>query len=804
MERAQFLEQVQAKREQGLSIRAIASLLGAHRSRVHRALQALALPGNSPGAQPSLPASLPDRPAGSSFVGRQREMAVLKAALKDALSGRARTVMLVGEPGIGKTRTVQELATHGIALGYQALLGRCYSTQGAPPYWPWVQAVRTYIREHSPEELRTQMGAGAADIAEVVPEVREQLPGLESPPSLEPQQARFRFFDSMAAFLMRASEARPLLLLLENLHWADRPSLLLLEFLSQELAECRLMVLGTYRDTELNRRHPLTQTLGELAREPSFQRVPLRGLSEGEVDQFLEGMAGFTPPRDLVTAVHDQTEGNPLFMTQVVQLLIQEGQLTPVREQRSWDITIPVGVREVIGKRLDRLSEGCNYALTIASVIGREFELSLLERLVADSPIGTGSSLSEETLLEAVAEALAASVIEEIPQAMGRYQFTHVLIQDTLAQEMLATRRARLHRRIAESLEEIYGGAVEDHAAELAFHFAQAVTVTDTGKLVGYSLLAGERALATYAHEEALTYFEQALVAKGVDLASTEPARDDETAALLFGLGRAQVATRQRLLVQEYLTNLRLALDYYIQEGNVERAVEVAEYPVRAALGVSGGEAELLSRALALVPADSSQAGRLLSAYGLALYQETGDYPAGQQALGRAAAIARREGDQALEIRTLANATDAHFHHLRWTELQENVLRVAELAQQVDDPHSEVVALQYGMRVLIYKGDYEGGKARARVLLAAAERWRHRSWLGQALAFQGQLAQLRGEWQETRAFLDRSLTLLPQDPRFLCFRTVVEYEAGDFNQGQVYLEELLDTIRRSPMGAGFA
>ena len=403
-----------------------------------------------------------------------------------------------------------------------------------------------------------------------------------------------------------------------------------------------------------------------------------------------------------------------------------------------------------------------------------------------------------------MAEALAASVIEEIPQAVSRYQFTHVLIQDTLAQEMLATRRARLHRRIAESLEEIYGGAKENHAAELAFHFAQAGTATETNKLVRYSLLAGERALATYAHEEALTYFEQALVAKGVDSASTEPARDDETAALLFGLGRTQVATRQRLLVQEFLPNLRLGLDYYIQEGNVERAVEVAEYPVRAALGVSGGEAELLSSALALVPADSHQAGRLHSAYGLALYQETGDYHAAQTAFGQAASIAHQEGDQALEIRTLANATDAHFHHLRWTELEENVLRVVELAQRVDDPHSEVVALQYGMRALIYNGDYDGAKGRARVLLAAAGRWRHRSWLGQALSFHGYLAQLRGDWQETRAFLDRSLTLLPQDPRLLCYRTAVEYQAGDFNQGQVFLERLLATTRNSPMGAGFA
>ena len=186
------------------------------------------------------------------------------------------------------------------------------------------------------------------------------------------------------------------------------------------------------------------------------------------------------------------------------------------------------------------------------------------------------------------------------------------------------SRRVRLHRRIAEALEELYGEDLEAHAAELAYHYAEAAMVTDRGKLVRYSLLAGERALATFAHEEAMTYFERGLEAKGGQPSATSSenagnAIDAEMAALLFGLGRAQVATRQRLLVQEYLTNLRLALDYYIQEGNVERAVEVAEYTVRAALGVGGGEAELLSRALALVPAGSRQAGRLLSAYGLTL-----------------------------------------------------------------------------------------------------------------------------------------------------------------------------------------
>jgi predicted ATPase len=239
------------------------------------------------------------------------------------------------------------------------------------------------------------MGAGAADIAEVVPEVREQLPDLQPPPALEPQQARFRLFDSITTFLKRASQAQPLVLVLDNLHWADRSSLLLLEFLAQEMVECHLLVVDTYRDTEVALRHPLSQTLGELARQPSFHRVTLWGLIEEEVAQFLEITSGFRPPVGLVRAVHTQTEGNPLFMTQVVYLMAQEGDLKSeaAAGQQQCDIRIPAGVYEAIGRRLDKLSEGCNRVLTVASVIGREFELRLLERLESNFSTNSRQSL---------------------------------------------------------------------------------------------------------------------------------------------------------------------------------------------------------------------------------------------------------------------------------------------------------------------------------------------------------------------------------------------------------------------------
>jgi len=364
-----------------------------------------------------------DRLAGGVFVGREKEMDELRAGLEDALSGRGRLLMLVGEPGIGKTRTSEEFATYAALRNTQVLWGRCYEGEGAPAYWPWVQVIRSYVHDRDPKELMSEMGPGAADIAQVVSEVRERLPGLPEPPALEPEQARFRLFDSITTFLKNASKSQPIVLVLDDLHWADKPSLLLLQFLARELRGARLMALATYRDVELRRGHPLSQTLGELAREGLSQRILLRGLTEQDVARFIELTAGRTPPKALVDAVFRETEGNPFFINEIVRLLVADGRLERPEEVKSWSVTIPQGVREVVGRRLDHLSEECNRVLTVASVIGREFGLDALERV---------SDVTGDRLLEVLEEAAAARVIAEMPRSVDHYSFTHALIRETL------------------------------------------------------------------------------------------------------------------------------------------------------------------------------------------------------------------------------------------------------------------------------------------------------------------------------------------------------------------------------------
>ncbi|MFQ6026675.1 MAG: AAA family ATPase, partial [Dehalococcoidia bacterium] len=350
-------------------------------------------------------------------MGRQREIKLLQEVLSQVISGQGRVVMLVGAPGIGKTRTAQEVAAHAQRLGVRVLWGWCYEDEGAPPYWPWVQPIRSYVQQTDPEQLRLQMGPGAANIAEIVLEVRQLLSDLEPPPTLGPEQSRFRLFDSVATFLRQAAQAQPLMLVLDDLHWADKSSLLLLQFLVRQLEGSRLMVVGCYRDVELSPQFPLAETLPQLSREPVFQREVLQGLSQEDTGRFIEVVVDNKPPQALVEAVHSRTEGNPFFTIEVVRLLSQRGALGEGDVGEIGNIGIPPGVSEVIGQRLNALSHRCRQTLNTASIIGREFDFRLLHTL--------SDRTTENQLLEVIDEALAAHLIEELPRRTEGYQFSH-------------------------------------------------------------------------------------------------------------------------------------------------------------------------------------------------------------------------------------------------------------------------------------------------------------------------------------------------------------------------------------------
>ncbi len=723
------------------------------------------------------------------FVGRQRELSELTAALEDAIKGSGRLVMLAGEPGIGKTRTAQELAALAGELGAQVYWGWCYEEEGAPPYWPWVQPLRTCLQEKSPQELADLLGTGAADIAEIVPEVQTRLPALKPTPTADPEQARFRLFDSITTFWKNLSQAKPTVVVLEDLHNADRSSLLLLEFLARQMADSRLVVIATYRDVEVSRRHPLSLTLGTLIREQLLLRVQLGGFGKADVGQFVHSHSGVALSNDLLESVHDRTDGNPLFLGELIRLLGQAN----VPASELWTQALPEGVRDVIGRRLDRLSEYCNQVLTAASVIGREFDLQLLGILTRD--------LDEDRLLEVLEEARAARVIEELPHAVDRYQFTHALIQETLREEVSLARRVRLHARIGEVLEGIYANDLEAHASELAYHFALAEPVTGPDKLVRYSLVAGERALAAYAYEEALAHFQRGLVSRGIALTGAQPAPDEEAAVLLFGLGRAQFPTVERHRIPDAVACLRRALDYYAEAGEVDHAVAIAEYPFPLVTGrLLGGAAQLVHRALELVQPDSHDEGRLLSQYSRAGYFEENDYDAARNAYTRALAIAERENDKELELRTLGNAGQVELFHGNYQKSLEMNLRGVELARRVENAPAELNVQTLVVINRVITCDLLGAKPHLESLRDLAQRLLDRNSSAASFLNSVVVSAYEGEWEAARHFSDQGLAALSMDIRCLATRVQLEYELGEFDLSDAYLKRLLDAMRLIPPG----
>ncbi|MBM4420738.1 MAG: hypothetical protein FJ034_03960 [Chloroflexi bacterium] len=361
-----------------------------------------------------------DRLARGVFVGRERELERLRSALDSAFAGRGSVVMLVGEPGIGKTRTVQELETYARMRGAQVLWGRAHESSGAPPYWPWVQVGRVWGAQIADARaLRQRLGLGVADLQRLFPELRAMYPDLSDPEPASDESAQFRLFEAYAQFVRAQSAEAPWVVVLDDLHWADRPTLELLQHLARELLDMRVLLLGTYRDTELARTHPLSQALVELNRGGGFQRIVLDGLTRDEVARYIEATANRQPPAALIDRVYEQTEGNPFFLIEVVNLLAQEGALSAESVPA---IAIPEGVREALTRRLDRLSDDANALFQYAAVAGRQFSYDTLQVV---------SGYEHDVLLRLIEEGLAARVIEEADQPV-RYRFMHALMQETL------------------------------------------------------------------------------------------------------------------------------------------------------------------------------------------------------------------------------------------------------------------------------------------------------------------------------------------------------------------------------------
>ncbi|MSQ15470.1 MAG: hypothetical protein EXR50_06375 [Dehalococcoidia bacterium] len=469
----------------------------------------------------------------STFVGREPELRQLQTAFDNALSGQGALVMVAGEPGIGKTALCEQLATYANVRGGRALMGHCYEEGSlSVPYLGFVEAMRSYVLDHPYDELREELGAGAADVARIVSEIRDRV-AVELRPAGDPDDDRWRLLQAVTTFLRNASVVQPLLIVLEDLQWADRGTLDLLTHIARNLSGARLLIVGTYRDVEVDRSHPLSSALAELRRASNFARVPLRGLTVDEVYRMMNSLTNQDMGWAFAEAVHRQTEGNPLFIQEMMRDMVEEGTLT--RQEGRWlgsgglppEMSIPEGLRDVIGKRLSRLSPECNRLLSVAAVIGRDFGLDTLQAV---------AGVSEEEVLTGLEEALKVGVIEDRSQgSLVRYRFTHAFFRQTMYEELITPRRIRLHQQVAKTMEAQYASRREEHAVELAEHFAFYSDPEGLAKAVQYSELAAARAMSLYAYSEAVRLLEKALQVQEV----LDPEDKSNRCDLLLALGEA-------------------------------------------------------------------------------------------------------------------------------------------------------------------------------------------------------------------------------------------------------------------------
>ena len=637
------------------------------------------------------------------LLRRDGELAQLRAGLEDAKLGRGRLFLVGGEAGVGKTSLVEAFIASVERTEVRACWGRCWEGGGAPAYWPWMQVLRACVADAPDDEtLASQLGAGAADVAQLAPEVCRRLPGLQPSPPSSHADARFRLFDAVASFLVNSAGEAGLIVALDDLHAADDGSLLLLQFVARQLPATHLFVVATYRDPEVRSSPRLQQELSATAKHGT--RIELGGLDEAGVATMLDRVAGPGRLRGRAREVHELTGGNPFFVQEAARALALEGQ-TGVR------LALPEEVHSFISQRLQPLNRTLRDLLARDAVLGREFDLLALGALSGAAP---------DELLDALGEAMRLGVVRDV--GLGRWEFSHALLREALYEELRPSERVVLHRQAGDTIEKLHGDEAEAHAAELAHHFFEAARAGDATKAVAYCSLAGQAAMQTVAFEEAELLFGRALEA----LALSPPVDEGSRYDLLMGLGEARFrAGRFPDARQAYGRALKAA-----------RTMGSAELLARAALGFAGiGESAVdhprvavLEEALEALPeADSALRAQLLLA--LANATAWGDQLSGERRRDLARQgleMARRVGHRGV---LLAALWEWHYHafFLGPDTLEERLAvadELVQLARDAGDDERLVLGRQWRAADLFEAGDIEATKAELDEAMQGAQQLR--------------------------------------------------------------------------------
>ena len=652
------------------------------------------------------------------MVGRRKELERLVAGLDRAAAGRGGAVLVQGEPGIGKTRLVQELLARAAERAIPWAWGGSIEGGGTPAYWPWVEVIRSLFTRS--DIAPPAQGAGMSELAQVVPEIQSLTGPTEVPAALDPETARLRLFEAMTGILAGASTMKPLVVVLDDLQWADAASFQLLSYLAPKLRESHLLLVGTYRPAEIGPGHPLRDCLATLSRHQVVDRVELEGLGELEVADLIEAATGAVVPGRTVAAVRTRTEGNPFFVTELARLLASEHDLAAAG---GLGRAVPAGVRDVVRRRLRRLPEETMAVLSLAAVAGRDFELRVLE---------AAAELNSERTLELVEAALMSGLVLENPDLVGRFRFSHDLVRETILEELTASRRARLHARVGEAIDVSYG---EDaaHALELANHFFQAAPAVGAERAIPLALVAADVAYSRLAYEQAEEQLQRAL---------------------------------------ELLRNVRAGTERDRKELQVQLRINSVAMMTQGYAAPAAGRALERARELCLALGESRELVPVL--WGLfAFHFVSARYELGHEIAQQLLEIATRSGDPAELVAAHHAMGSSSLHRGHFGPAREHLEKALSMKQALEDPwltawlpQNPFVACACFLAFALWElGEAEAGKQLAVDALKAARKAGHDPSIAHALDIVAWVAALDRDVEMTLSWADEAVAF-SDDKRF--------------------------------------
>ena len=659
------------------------------------------------------------------FVGREAERADLRRLLDRAAAGEGGLVLIGGEPGVGKTRLAEELAGEA-RTRFRVVVGHSYESGRDLPYMPWVEMLESTVAETAPEDLRRLFGDEAPELARLVPELRRVLPDIPLPVEVPAEQQRRFTFNSIRDFVTRVSRIQPRLYVLEDLHWADEPTLSLLEHLAERLPGIPCLVLGTYRDNPADVSPQLAGALSRLVRLRQVRRLGVARHSEAEVRTLLRALSGQAPPQGVWAEIYSETEGNAYFVEEVFRHFAESGRLLDeaghFREGIGiGELEVPANVRLVIGQRLERLDVATQQTLAIAAVTGRHIGFDLLEAI---------ADVGGDELIDALDSAERAGlIVTETSGEQEEYWFAHELTRQTLLTRLPAARRRRHHLRIADAMERVYAADLAGQAGTISQHLIEAGSAADPAKLAHCLVLAGKRSLESAAFEDALRHLHRAY-------ALIDHMAPEERAEMLFLLGMAERGVGNW---GGAIGPLRRAIEVCATLGDIDavsRSCVVAAYSLAWAARFADGH-ELAQRSLAILgDRRNADYARLLTTSGFCI-ASCGQYEQGLGEVGRALAIAEELGDPDVLAFVLLWKAILHMAYMEMADSVADCRRAAALPRQASEVWQYASVIGIMCENLLNLGGFDEARRIRDELLPLAERIGNSGGLWNCLLVEG-------------------------------------------------------------------